>query len=104
MNEMQSMLPMAYVLATILHDWDDESATRILRTIRRAAPDGARELVLDSVVPDGNEPHGAKWLDLLMLALFGGRERDETEWRALLADAGLETISISDGLIEARCR
>jgi O-methyltransferase domain/Dimerisation domain len=93
-----------YVLSTILHDWDDESAARILRTIRACAPSRARVHVIDAVVPDGNGEHGAKWLDLLMLALFGGRERDEAEWRALLAAGGLEPLQIVDGLIEARCR
>jgi hypothetical protein len=92
-----------YVLSTILHDWNDESAARILRTIRACAPSGARVHIIDAVVPDGNDEHGAKWLDLLMLALFGGRERDEADWRALLAAGGLEPVQIVDGLIEARC-
>ena len=52
----------------------------------------------------GNEPEGAKWLDLLMLVLAGGRERTEPEWRALLEGAGLEPLRIENGLIEARCR
>ena len=39
-----------------------------------------------------------------MLALFGGRERDEARWQTLLSDAGLEPVSMEDGLIEARCR
>jgi O-methyltransferase domain len=93
-----------YVLATILHDWDDASAARILETIRAHASAGARLLVLESVLADGNEPDGAKWLDLLMLALFAGRERDEGQWRALLHAGGFEPVSIADGLIEARCR
>ncbi len=93
-----------YVLATILHDWDDARAAAILRTIRSVAPPGARLLILDSVVPPGNEPNGAKWLDLLMLTLFDGRERDEAQWRALLGAGGFEPVSIRDGLIEARCR
>ena len=92
-----------YVLSTILHDWDDERAAAILRTIRAAAPTGARLLVLDSVVPPGNEPHGAKWLDLLMLTLFAGRERGEAQWRGLLAAGGFEPVRIQDGLIEASC-
>lgn len=94
----------AYVLSTILHDWDDERAGEILRTIRASAPAGARLLVLDAVVPEGNEPHGAKWLDLLMLALFAGRERDEEQWRALLEANGFEPTAVRDGLVEARCR
>jgi hypothetical protein len=90
-----------YVLSTILHDWSDDEAAAILRTIRAAAPGHARLLLLESVVQPGNEPDGAKWLDLLMLALFAGRERDEAQWRALLAAAGFEPVRIADGLIEA---
>ena len=93
----------AYVLSAILHDWDDERATAILSTIRAAARPGARVLIVESVVPPGNEPDDAKWLDVLMLTLLSGRERDEQEWRALLGGAGVEPIRIADGLIEARC-
>ncbi|HYX76142.1 MAG TPA: methyltransferase [Gaiellaceae bacterium] len=92
-----------YLLATILHDWDDESATRILQTIRATTPPDARLIILDAVVPPGNEPFGAKWLDLLMLALFAGRERDETQWRALLAAGGFEPVRFHERAIEARC-
>ena len=94
----------AYVLSGIIHDWDDETATAILRTIRAAAPAHARLLVTESVIEPGNEPEGAKWLDLLMLVLAGGRERTEPEWRALLVAGGFEPVSIENGLIEARCR
>ncbi len=93
----------AYIVSRILHDWDDERASAILRTIRAAAPQGARLLVLDSVIAPGNEPQGAKWLDLLML-VFGGRERTEPEWRALLEGTGFGIDQIEDGLIQARCR
>ena len=93
----------AYVMSGILHDWDDERAGAILATIRAAARPGARVLVTESVIPPGNEPNGAKWLDLLMLVLAGGRERTEPEWRGLLGGAGLEPVRIEDGLIEARC-
>jgi O-methyltransferase domain len=93
-----------YILSTILHDWDDAAATRILETIRASAPADATLIVLEAVLPDGTEPHGSKWLDLLLLALFAGRERDEAQWRRLLAAGGLEPTSIEDGLIEARCR
>ena len=93
-----------YILGTILHDWDDERAAAILRTIRASAAPDARLIVIDSVVPDGNEPNGSKWLDLLMLTLFHGRERDEAQWRALLAEAGFEPVRMEDRLIEARCR
>ena len=93
-----------YVLSTILHDWPDEQAEAILRTIRTGAPPDARLILLEAVVPEGNEPGGGKWLDLLMLALFEGRERDEAQWRALLESGGFEPTSIEDGLVQARCR
>jgi hypothetical protein len=93
-----------YILSGILHDWDDDRAAAILHAIRAAAPPAAGLFVLETVLPPGNEPDGAKWLDLLMLALFAGRERDEAQWRALLAAAGFEPVRIQDGLIEARCR
>jgi hypothetical protein len=93
-----------YVLSTILHDWDDERAAAILRTIRAAASDDNRLIIIESIVPPGNEPDGTKWLDLLMLALFAGRERDEAQWHAILEGAGFEPVHIEDGLIEARCR
>jgi hypothetical protein len=93
-----------YILSAILHDWNDERAAAILRTIRASAPPGARVLISDTVIMPDNEPHGSKWLDLLMLALLDGRERDEAQWRALIDGAGLEVGSIENGLIQATCR
>jgi O-methyltransferase domain/Dimerisation domain len=94
----------AYLLSGILHDWDDERAGAILSSIRAAAPPDARVLILESVIPPGNNPNGAKWLDLLMLVLAGGRERTHSQWRELLEQSGLEPVNIADGLIEARCQ
>jgi len=94
-----------YILGTILHDWADEPAAAILRTIRAAARPDSRLLILDAVVPPGNEPGGGKWLDLLMLALTDGKERNEAQWRELLAAGGFEPVQFHDALIEAApCR
>ena len=93
-----------YLLSTILHDWDDKNAASILRTVRAGAPPHARLILFEAVVPDGNEPGGGKWLDLLMLALFAGRERNEAQWRELLEENGFEPTSIEHELIQARCR
>jgi hypothetical protein len=90
-----------YILSTILHDWDDEPAAAILRTIRAAASPGARLLILDAVVPPGNEPGGGKWLDLLMLTVAGGKERTEAQWRELLDEGGFEPVRFDEALIEA---
>ena len=92
-----------YVTSAILHDWNDDRAAAILRTVRSNAGNRARFLALESVVPAGNEPSGAKWLDLLMLVI-SGRERTEPEWRALFESNGFQVESIENGLIQARCR
>ena len=94
----------AYVLHGVLHDWDDEHALAILRTMRAAAHDDTRLLLLEEVVGPGEESAGAKWLDLLMLVLADGRERDEEQWRALLGASGWEIVRMHSKLIEARCR
>lgn len=90
-----------YILSTILHDWDDGRATAILRTIRDAARPDSRLLILDQIVPPGNEAGGGKWLDLLMLALLAGKERSEVQWRDLLAAGGFEPVRFHEALIEA---
>jgi len=92
----------AHILSTIIHDWEDEAATRILRTVRASA--GERLVLLESVIEPGNEPLGAKWLDLLMLVIARGRERTEAEWRELLASSGWEPTRFGKGVIEARPR
>jgi O-methyltransferase domain len=90
-----------YVLSGVLHNWDDERAESILRTVAASAPEGARLLIIDAVLPPGNEPHASKWLDVLMLALLSGKERTEAQWRELLATGGFEPVRFHDALIEA---
>jgi hypothetical protein len=77
-----------YVLSYILHDWDDESCLRILRTVKTAAAPGARLVIVETVIPPGDTPHLAKIIDLTMLAMTTGRERTAGEYETLLATAG----------------
>ncbi len=84
----------AYVMSHIIHDWDDEPSVKILRTIRRAAEPGARLLLVEAVIPAGNAFSFGKILDLEMLALPGGLERTESEYRALLAAGGFRMTRI----------
>jgi hypothetical protein len=77
-----------YILSYILHDWDDESCRRVLRTIAEAAEPGARVVLVEAVIPPGDVPHPAKVIDLTMLAMLTGRERTAEEYRALLDSAG----------------
>jgi hypothetical protein len=78
-----------YILGYILHDWDDESSRRILRTIATAAAPGARILIVEGVVPPGDQPHLTKAIDLTMLGMVTGKERSEREYRELLDSAGI---------------
>ena len=84
----------AYVLKNIIHDWDDEKASTILKNIHRAARPGAKVLLLEGILAPGNEPSFTKWVDLEMLLLPGGRERTEDEYRKLLASAGFEVSRV----------
>ncbi|WP_233223924.1 methyltransferase [Amycolatopsis sp. CA-128772] len=86
-----------YLLAQILHDWDDRRAVQILRACHAAMPAGARLLVLEQVVPEDGGPHPAHLLDLHMLVLLGGRERTEPGWRRLLAAGGFEVRAVTPG-------
>lgn len=83
-----------YILSWIIHDWDDDRGVTILKNCRRAMADDARLLVIEQVVPRGNEPSLSQLYDLHMLALSGGRERREDEYRALLAAADLQLARI----------
>jgi ubiquinone/menaquinone biosynthesis C-methylase UbiE len=78
----------AYLLRHIIHDWDDERSTRILRNIHRVLDDGGRLLVVESVIPPGNDPCFGKLLDLTMLVIPGGQERTREEYERLFAASG----------------
>lgn len=80
----------AYLMRHIIHDWNDEQCLAILRNIHRAAPAGAKLLLVESVIRPGNDPDFAKLLDLTMLVIPGGQERTEDEYRRLLAAGGFE--------------
>ena len=47
-----------------------------------------RLLIIEMVLPAGDTPHLGKVLDIIMLAVPGGQERTESEYRALLDKAG----------------
>ena len=85
----------AYLFKGVLHNWSDEDVVRVLRRVRATIGDtGARLLVWDQVVAGGNVWDHAKFLDIDMLVLFGGRERTLAEWRSLFAEAG---FALEDG-------
>lgn len=81
----------AYILKSIIHNWSDEDSVRVLRAVRDAMGDSdSRLLIIDQVVPPSNEWDHAKMLDIDMLVLFGGKERDLGEWQNLFEASGFE--------------
>jgi hypothetical protein len=90
----------AYLLSWILHDWDDPTARRILARCRAAMDEGARLLLVEMVIPEGDEPAApafrrlVRQADLEMLAVVGGRERTAGEFEQLLTQSGFALTEI----------
>lgn len=96
----------AYVMSRILHDWTDDKALEILRNCRRAIPQEGVLLLREVVLKEGTLPPAQALLDLVMMAMTGGRERTENDWRQLLHRAGFILQRVTGGrgnqsLIEA---
>jgi hypothetical protein len=89
-----------YLLKSVLQDWDDPHALVILRNCRRVMRSDARFLLIERVIPPGNDFHPSKLGDLLMLVMYGGRVRSEREFARLYAEAGFNlksTTPIAEG-------
>ena len=78
----------AYVLRWIIHDWDHSRAVTILRNCRDAMKRTGRLLLVETVIPAGDEPHPGKLVDFVMLTALGGQERTAEEYAQLLDEAG----------------
>ncbi|MBI1247282.1 methyltransferase [bacterium] len=83
-----------YMMRHIIHDWDDEKSITILKNCHKAMPADGKLLIMDSVIPPGNDPNPAKFLDLVMLMIPGGKERTEEEFRQLLDQAGFQLTQV----------
>jgi hypothetical protein len=87
-----------YVMKSIIHDWDDEHAITILKNCASAMRGpGGKVVLIEMLVGPANEPGLAKWIDIEMLAMAGGRERTEEEYAALFAKAGLRLKRVVRG-------
>jgi hypothetical protein len=84
----------AYIMKHIIHDWEDELAAKILSNCRRAMKHGGKLLVVDRVIGPPNAPDPKKFFDVAMMLLPGGRERTESEWKALYASAGFRLTRV----------
>ncbi len=89
-----------YLLKQILHDWNDAQALSILRTCRKAMHETSRLLIIEMfprpvghTPPEGFPPF-IGFLQLQMMVLFGGKERNEQDFRELLAQADLQLTQV----------
>ncbi len=83
-----------YVMKNIIHDWPDDRAQQILKTVRGAARDGATLLLVECVIPPHDRDFVAKWSDLGMLVGNTGRERTADEYRDLLHHVGFQMTRV----------
>ncbi len=76
-----------YTLKLVIHDWDVPKAVAILGNVRKAMKPAAKLMLIEGL-QKGPEPDFAKWMDIMMMAVTGGEERDEAEYREHLDQAG----------------
>jgi hypothetical protein len=88
----------SYIMKNIIHDWEESKAITILQNCARAMRGDGKILLLEAVLPAGDQPHMGKILDLEMMAIPGGQERNATQYRELLerADLRLQRIVPND--------
>jgi hypothetical protein len=86
----------AYLMKSIIHDWDDQRASIILKNCREALRNvqSGRLILVEAIIPQGSEPHMSKLTDMQMLILAGGRERTQEEFRQLLAHSGFRMTAV----------
>jgi len=88
----------AYIIKHVIHDWNDDRATAILRSIHRAMPSHGKLLIAEGVYPQridqSDLSRGAAANDVNMLVSTGGRQRSETEFRSLQDAAGFKLTRI----------
>ncbi len=84
----------AYMMKHIIHDWDDEHSIKLLRNIRTAMNENGKVLIIEMVIPEGNEPSPSKILDIQMLVSESGKERTEDEYQKLLEASGFRLTRI----------
>lgn len=86
----------AYLIKSILHDWPDDRCVEILRTCAAALNPGGVVLVVELVLDRPGHEVVAAFSDLNMLVLLGGRERNQAQYAALFAAAGLHLKQVID--------
>lgn len=80
----------AYLMKSVIHDWNDEDSARILRNCRKAVPDNGALLLVEFDLPEDGAPSMGKFTDVTMMMVTGGRERTIQEYRSLFSVTGFQ--------------
>ena len=78
----------AYVFKGVLHDFDDQSMLAILKNCAKQISRDASLFIAEQVMPENDKPHPNKTMDIVMMALLGGRQRTREEWQGCIEPAG----------------
>jgi hypothetical protein len=85
----------AYLLKSVLHDWNDQDAERILEKCREAMPKHAKLIVIEPILTSANQQEAAKMMDVHMMVVTGGKERTVEDFKNLFDRAGFAIESIT---------
>ena len=84
----------AYLLKSVLHDWDDDEVGHILLNCADALPSDGSLFVVERVLDQGTE--STIRLDLHMMAVTGGQERSLDALAGLVVGAGLAVAHVAE--------
>lgn len=82
----------AYLFKGVLHDFNDDMMHQILSNCRRQMPAEAMLFIAEQVLPDNDLPHPNKTMDIVMMALLGGRQRTLSEWQKRIEPSGFRYV------------
>ncbi|XP_057954669.1 trans-resveratrol di-O-methyltransferase-like [Malania oleifera] len=107
----------AVLLKWILHDWNDDESVKILKRCKEAIPSkekGGKVIIIDMILIDQSQQKGRLsssnddnddeqsqsvetqlFFDMVVMALYPGKERTEKEWAKLFCDAGFSDYKIT---------
>jgi ubiquinone/menaquinone biosynthesis C-methylase UbiE len=83
-----------YFLFNIIHRYNDEKATAILKNCHNVIEKNGKILLVERLILPENKPDYGKWMDLSMLLMLNGQERVQTEYEALLSASGFKLTNI----------
>ena len=83
-----------YVMKSTIQDWGVKRSLATLKNCHQLMKENDKILLLEKVIPPGNNPSFSKWLDLEMLVMGRGRALTEAEYREFLAQAGFQVTKV----------